>query len=107
MFALTRPAFWIHFFTQFHCYYCGSEQGYSSRRRNVFESSLLPWFFLRPVRCGDCSRRFYVPVSVPVRHRGYAVNSITEDTVSSLISRQKEGSEKQIPDSTEPPKRIA
>src|SRR5262249_33721849 len=73
MFALTRPAYWIHFFTRFHCYYCGSQQGYASRRRNVFESHLLPWLFFRPARCGDCARRLYVPVSVPVRPRGYAV----------------------------------
>ena len=107
MFALTRAAYWIHFFTRFHCYYCGSQQGYASRRRNAFESHLLPWLFLRPARCGDCSRRLYVPVSVPVRPRGYAVNSITDSSVSSLISREKEVTDKQLPDSAEPPQRVA
>ena len=53
----------------FHCDDCGSIEGYRSRPRNFFEKRLLPLVGLRPVRCGDCFRRYYRPTFVEVRER--------------------------------------
>jgi len=107
MYALRSPAFWAHLFTQFHCYFCGSEEGYSSRRRSLFEREVLPWLYLRPVRCGVCFRRFYLPASVPLRSRGQALNSISDSTLLPLISRGTNLAGNQHPDSAAPPKRVA
>jgi hypothetical protein len=54
---------------QFHCARCGSFVGYRSRRRGWLEKYLLPPLLLRPVRCGDCFRRTYHLIFVPVRER--------------------------------------
>jgi hypothetical protein len=51
----------------YKCARCGSDEGYRSRSRNFFERYLLPVFFLRPVRCGQCYRRSYRPVFQRVR----------------------------------------
>jgi len=107
MYALRSSAFWAHLFTQFHCCFCGSEEGYCSRRRGVFEREVLPWLYLRPVRCGVCFRRFYLPASVPLRSRGEALNSISDSTLLPLISRSTNVTGNQDPDSAAPPKRVA
>jgi hypothetical protein len=57
---------------QFQCRDCGGLVGYRSRRRGFVEKCLLPLLLLRPVRCGDCFRRSYRPLFVPVRERGEA-----------------------------------
>ena len=54
---------------QFQCRDCGGLAGYRSRRRSFVEKYLLPLLLLRPVRCGDCFRRSYRPLFVPVRER--------------------------------------
>jgi hypothetical protein len=54
---------------QFQCRDCGSPNGYRSRPRTFTEKYILPALYLRPVRCGDCFRRFYRPLFVQVRER--------------------------------------
>jgi hypothetical protein len=46
-------------FRHYQCRDCGSEVGFRSRRRNLFERYILPLFLLGPVRCGECFRRDY------------------------------------------------
>jgi len=53
----------------YRCRDCGSETGFRSRRRTVFERFVLPIFLLKPVRCGECFRRDYRLVFVKVRDR--------------------------------------
>jgi hypothetical protein len=43
--------------------------GYRSRRRSFVEKYLLSALLLRPVRCGDCFRRSYRLIFVPVKDR--------------------------------------
>lgn len=107
MYALRSSAFWVQLFTRFHCCFCGSEEGYASRRRSLFETEVLPWLYLRPVRCGACFRRFYLPASVPVRSRGQALNNISDSTVLPLIPPGTDVTGRQHPDSAAPPKRVA
>ena len=53
----------------FQCRDCGGFNGYRSRPRTLTEKFLLPMVLLRPVRCGDCFRRSYQLLFVPVRQR--------------------------------------
>jgi hypothetical protein len=53
----------------YHCHDCGSEIGFRSRRRTIFERFVLPIFLLQPVRCGECFRRDYRLIFTPVRER--------------------------------------
>jgi hypothetical protein len=53
----------------FECQNCGGFNGYSSRPRSFAEKYILPLFFLRPVRCGDCSCRAFQSKFVPVQKR--------------------------------------
>jgi len=53
----------------FQCEDCGSVEGYRSRPRSFLERHVLPLLGLRPVRCGDCFRRYYRPSFVVVRER--------------------------------------
>jgi hypothetical protein len=53
----------------FECRSCGSLNGYRSRPRGMLEKYLLSLFFLRPVRCGGCSRRTFQSRLVPVQER--------------------------------------
>jgi len=53
----------------FQCRDCGGFNGYRSRPRSLTEKFLLPMVLLRPVRCGDCFRRSYQLLFVPVRER--------------------------------------
>ena len=55
--------------TTFHCRDCGRDHAHLSRRRSLFERTLLPVFLLRPVRCADCFRRQYVPVFCELSRR--------------------------------------
>jgi hypothetical protein len=94
MYAFSNLLFWVHLFTKFHCCYCGSREGYSSQRRNSFERLVLTWFRLRPVRCGTCFRRFYLPVSVPVRSRGQASSVSVSSAVEALTSSETMGADR-------------
>jgi hypothetical protein len=53
----------------FYCRECGGFTGFRSRPRSFTEKYLLPLMFHRPVRCGNCFRRSYQSVFVPVRER--------------------------------------
>ncbi len=53
----------------YRCKDCGSEVGFRSRRRTFTERFLLPLFLMQPVRCGECFRRDYRLVFIPVRER--------------------------------------
>jgi hypothetical protein len=53
----------------YRCPDCGSADGFRSRRRTFAERFLLPVFLLQPVRCGECFRRDYRLIFVPVRER--------------------------------------
>jgi len=60
---------WLKPYLEFHCRDCGSTMGFRSRRRTLTERYLLPLFLLRPVRCGECFRRDYRLIFVPVHDR--------------------------------------
>ena len=53
----------------YHCYGCGSDVGFRSRRRTFSERFLLPLFLLQPVRCGECFRRDYRLIFTRVKDR--------------------------------------
>lgn len=53
----------------FHCSDCGCDVGFRSRRRTFTERFILPLFLLKPVRCGECFRRDYRLIFVPVKNR--------------------------------------
>jgi hypothetical protein len=53
----------------YHCYDCGSDVGFRSRRRTFGERYLLPLFLLQPVRCGECFRRDYRLIFTRVKDR--------------------------------------
>jgi hypothetical protein len=57
------------FSLQYRCFECGSEVGFRSRRRSLFERVFLPLFLMQPVRCGECFRRDYRMVFMPVHDR--------------------------------------
>jgi hypothetical protein len=57
------------FFRPYQCSDCGSDVGFRSRRRTVTERYLLPLLMLQPVRCGECFRRDYRLIFVPVQNR--------------------------------------
>ena len=67
--AWERPKFWLNVFTRFECHGCTGVAGYLSRPRTFFERHLLPLLLLRSVRCGDCSRRSWRPLTVPLLRR--------------------------------------
>ena len=69
MYAFSSPAFWVRFFREFRCPQCRSREGYVSRPRNLFEEYALRLIYLRTARCGDCYRRSYRPLSVPLLPR--------------------------------------
>ncbi|MGA1985868.1 MAG: hypothetical protein ABSG72_06325 [Candidatus Sulfotelmatobacter sp.] len=58
-----------HLIRPYRCSDCGSAAGFRSRRRTLTERFILPLLFLRPVRCGECFRRDYRLVFVPVSDR--------------------------------------
>ena len=60
---------WFQKLLEFYCEDCGSDVGFRSRRRTFSERYLLPIFMLQPVRCGECFRRDYRLVFMPVKER--------------------------------------
>jgi hypothetical protein len=69
LYEFTNREYWERYFKEFRCPDCGGTEGFCSRPRTFSEKYILPVFMLRPVRCGDCFRRLYRPVTVPVRER--------------------------------------
>jgi len=83
MFAFARPGFWALFFTEFKCHHCGSREGYVSRPRDFLETYVLSVVALRPARCGECYRRTWRPVRVPLLPRMESMNFDPEQMVAS------------------------
>jgi hypothetical protein len=77
-------SFFSGFFQEFRCRHCGSDAGYHSRPRNFVEKYLAPIIFMRKVRCGDCYRRSYRPLSVPLREKHKAPVVDHELAITSL-----------------------
>ena len=61
----------------YHCRDCASEVGFRSRRRTFTERYILPLFLMQPVRCGECFRRDYRFIFIPVRERSTELARIT------------------------------
>lgn len=66
---ISSDQLWFQRFLEFRCDDCGSETGYRSRRRTFSERYLLPVFLLQPVRCGECFRRDYRLLFMPLKDR--------------------------------------
>lgn len=66
---MTTEASSQSWFRPFRCQDCGSTVGFRSRRRTLSERYVLPLFLLQPVRCGECFRRDYRLIFIPVRER--------------------------------------
>ena len=71
----------------FECQNCGGFNGYSSRPRSLAEKYILPLFFLRPVRCGDCSCRTFQNRFVPVQTRNVQKRNVQKRDESDRSSK--------------------
>jgi hypothetical protein len=60
---------WFQRYLEFRCDDCGNDTAFRSRRRTFAERYLLPVFLLQPVRCGECFRRDYRLLFMPVQDR--------------------------------------
>ena len=65
------------FVQPYHCRDCASEVGFRSRRRTFTERYILPLLLMQPVRCGECFRRDYRFIFIPVRERTTEIARIT------------------------------
>jgi hypothetical protein len=63
------------FASQFSCPDCGNSEAYRSRRKNFLEKYILPFLFLKPVRCTRCFRRSNASSLVSVRERKVRVST--------------------------------
>jgi hypothetical protein len=81
--ALSGSGSWAPLQKEFRCRHCGSSEGYVSRPRNWMERFVLPVFSLRPARCGDCYRRSWRRVSVPLHPRKEPMHFDAEAMVAS------------------------
>jgi hypothetical protein len=107
MYPLTSLDEVAYFFKHFRCSYCGSDAGYPSRPRNFVERYLAPLVLLRKVRCGDCYRREYRPLSVPLRKpRGRLVFD-HEQAISTLTAPVRKEPGKETVDRSNSRQRIA
>jgi hypothetical protein len=95
MFAFAQPRLWALFFTEFRCYNCGSREGYVSRPRNLLEKYALSSILLRPVRCGECYRRSWRPVRVPLLPRMDAMQFDAEERRASARAAGRKETQKQ------------
>jgi len=95
MFAFARPGFWAVFFTEFKCHDCGSREGYVSRPRNFLETYVLSVVALRPSRCGECYRRSWRPVRVPLLPRLETTHFDPEQMVASAQAADHKGAQKE------------
>jgi hypothetical protein len=107
MYAVTRPGFWALFFSKFQCHRCGSQEGYVSRPRNLVERYALRPFFLRPARCGDCGRRTWRPVTVPLHQRQEPKRFDPVARVASARTPDQPETQEQTHTSSEADRRIA
>lgn len=107
MFAIARPQFWALFFREFRCHNCGSHEGYESRPRNFFERYLLEPIAFRPARCGDCYRRSWRPLRVPLLPRMDAMRFDAERMVATARAADRGESRKETHKQAEDQQRIA
>ena len=107
MFAFASPRFWALFFTKFECHNCGSSEGYASRPRNFVERYAIRPLFLRPARCGDCYRRTWRPINVPLHPRQEAIRFNAEEMVASARAADQGETRKELRSSCGGPRRIA
>jgi hypothetical protein len=61
----------------YRCQDCGGDVGFRSRRRTFTERYILPLFLMQPVRCGECFRRDYRFIFIPVRERSTEIPRIS------------------------------
>jgi len=66
---LSPDQLWFRHYLEYRCDDCGGTTPYRSRRRSFAERFLLPIFLLQPVRCGECFRRDYRLLFLPVKDR--------------------------------------
>ena len=104
MYSPTSPTFWNKFFKEFRCTNCGSDAGYQSRPRNLIEKYLAPVLYLRTVRCGDCYRRSFRPISVPLLHKRKPVVVDHELAINALEAAIRKEPDKET---SEPPAKRA
>jgi hypothetical protein len=107
MYRFARLGFWALFFKTFQCHKCGSQEGYVSRPRNVFERFGLPPLFMRPARCGDCYCRTWRPVTVPLHPRKEPMRFDPEEMVASAQAADQQETQKETQSSEEDHRRIA
>jgi hypothetical protein len=107
MYQPSSQEFWAHFFTGFLCSRCGSDLGYASRPRNFFERFVIPVFFLKTVRCGECYRRTYRPLNLKVRPRRDSPVVDHQRAVTPLLEPTRKEPRKQMPDVPHDRQRIA
>jgi len=100
----TSPTLWNTFFDrEFHCTNCGSSAGYHSRPRNLLERLVAPVLRVQMVRCGDCYRRTFRPVSLALLSKRETVVINHDLAIASLDATLRKEPDKQTSDS--PPKR--
>jgi hypothetical protein len=74
-------------FFEYQCNDCGGDKGFRSRRRTFSERFLLPIFLLQPVRCGECFRRDYRLIFVPVQERPLDMRKQVLSAISDQTTR--------------------
>jgi len=107
MYQLSSQEFLAHFFTDFRCGNCGSDAGYASRPRGFFERIVVPVFFLRMVRCGDCYHRSFRPLNMKVRPRREHAQADTVRAVRELTRPVRKEPEKEMSEPANTRQRIA
>ena len=107
MFAFARPGCWALFFTEFKCHSCGSREGYVSRPRNFLETYVLSVVALRPARCGDCYRRSWRPLRVPLLPRLESIHFDPEQMVASAQAADHNEARKETQEKPRDRQRIA
>ena len=90
-----RPGLWLSFFWEYHCYHCGSREGYASRPRNLVERFCLKPLFLQPVRCGDCYQRSWRPIHVSILPRQDPMQYDAEAMVASAMAADRKEAKKE------------
>ena len=81
--------------------------GLVSRPRNLFERFGLPLLFMRPARCGDCYRRTWRPVTVPLHPRKEPIRFDPQEMVASARAADQHKTQKEMQSSEDNHRRIA
>ena len=107
MYALFSPSFWYRFFHEFVCHSCGSREGYVSRPRNRFERVGLRILWLRTARCGECYKRSWRPIRVPLMPRPDHLSFDPEARLAAPLAAERQVSQKQTNGNKDTQQRIA